>query len=52
MTYGFSRAALTAALLASVAAPAGAEQVFNRIASFPVAANMPADKDAKSVSSA
>ncbi len=52
MTYGFSRAALTAALLASVAVPAGAEQVFNRIASFPVATNIPADKDAKSVSSA
>ncbi|MBW8444948.1 MAG: esterase-like activity of phytase family protein [Arenimonas sp.] len=52
MTYGFSRAALTAALLASVAFPAGAEQVFNRIASFPVAANMPADKDQKSVTSA
>lgn len=52
MTYGFSRAALTAALLASAAVPAGAEQVFNRIASFPVAANIPADKDPKSVSSA
>ena len=52
MTYGFSRAALTAALLASVAVPAGAEQVFNRIASFPVAANIPADKDQKSVTSA
>ncbi|GEO86371.1 MULTISPECIES: esterase-like activity of phytase family protein [Alphaproteobacteria] len=52
MTYGLSRAALTAALLASVAVPASAEQVFNRIASFPVAANMPADKDVKSVSSA
>ncbi|SSC68291.1 esterase-like activity of phytase family protein [Ciceribacter selenitireducens] len=52
MTYGFSRAALTAALLASVAVPASAEQVFNRIASFPVAANIPADKDQKSVTSA
>lgn len=52
MTYRFSRAALTAALLASVAAPASAEQVFNRIASFPVATNLPADKDPKSVSSA
>lgn len=39
------RAALTAALLASVAAPAGAEQVFNRIASFPVANNLPEGKD-------
>lgn len=39
------RAALTAALLASVAAPAGAEQIFNRIASFPVASNLPEGKD-------
>lgn len=39
------RAALTAVLLASVAAPAGAEQVFNRIASFPVANNLPEGKD-------
>ncbi|MFA7414180.1 MAG: esterase-like activity of phytase family protein [Rhizobium sp.] len=52
MAINFSRAALTAALLASVAAPACAEQVFNRVASFPVAGNLPADKDAKSVSSA
>ncbi|MHA7970671.1 esterase-like activity of phytase family protein [Rhizobium sp. CAU 1783] len=52
MTYGFTRAALTAALLASVAAPAGAEQVFNRISSFPVAANLPADKDKLSTTSA
>lgn len=52
MTFGISRAALTAALLASVALPVSAEQVFNRIASFPVAANMPADKDKLSVSSA
>ena len=44
MTISF-RAALTAALLASVAAPAGAEQVFNRIASFPVAGNLPAGED-------
>ncbi|MCB5201821.1 esterase-like activity of phytase family protein [Neorhizobium sp. T786] len=39
------RAALTAVLLASVAAPAGAEQIFNRIASFPVASNLPEGKD-------
>ena len=39
------RAALTAALLASAAMPAGAEQVFNRIASFPVASNLPAGED-------
>lgn len=47
-----SRAALTAALLASVAAPAAAEQVFNRIAAFPVAQNIPADKDKLTPSSA
>ncbi|MEN3146461.1 esterase-like activity of phytase family protein [Neorhizobium sp. IRAMC:178] len=51
MTFSL-RAALTAALLASVAVPASAEQVFNRIASFPVAGNMPADKDKLSASSA
>jgi hypothetical protein len=51
MTFSL-RAALTAALLASVAVPASAEQVFNRIASFPVAANLPADKDKLSPSSA
>lgn len=33
---------LTAALAASVAMPAHAEQVFNRVSSFPVAANFPA----------
>jgi hypothetical protein len=44
MTFSF-RAALTAALLASVAVPASAEQVFNRIASFPVASNLPAGED-------
>ena len=52
MTSGFSRAALTAALLASAAIPAGAEQVFNRIASFPVATNLPADKDPMTQTSA
>lgn len=50
MTFSL-RAALTAALLSSVAAPAGAEQVFNRIASFPVAANLPADKEPSSATS-
>ncbi|MEQ1405503.1 esterase-like activity of phytase family protein [Neorhizobium sp. Rsf11] len=45
-------AALTAVLLASVAAPASAEQVFNRIASFPVASNLPADKDKLTTTSA
>ncbi|WP_440410074.1 esterase-like activity of phytase family protein [Neorhizobium petrolearium] len=45
-------AALTAVLLASVAAPASAEQVFNRIASFPVASNLPADKDKLATTSA
>lgn len=44
MTISF-RAALTAALLASVAVPASAEQVFNRIASFPVASNLPKGED-------
>ncbi|MGF9562272.1 esterase-like activity of phytase family protein [Neorhizobium sp. JUb45] len=44
MTISF-RAALTAALLASVAVPASAEQVFNRIASFPVAQNLPKGED-------
>jgi len=52
MTFGLSRVALTAALLASVALPAAAEQVFNRIAAFPVATNLPADKDKLSTTSA
>lgn len=39
------RVAITAALLASVAVPASAEQVFNRIASFPVANNLPKGED-------
>jgi hypothetical protein len=39
------RIALTATLLASAAAPAGAEQVFNRIASFPVVTNLPKGGD-------
>ena len=52
MSFRFSRAAVTAALLASVAAPAGAAEVFNRIAAFPVAANLPADKDKMTVTSA
>ncbi len=39
------RVAITAALLASVAVPASAEQVFNRIASFPVAQNLPKGED-------
>ncbi|MBP1850632.1 esterase-like activity of phytase family protein [Rhizobium halophytocola] len=45
MIHRFSRVALTAALLGSVALPAGAAEVFNRIAAFPVASNLPADKD-------
>ena len=52
MTFGLSRVALTAALLASVALPVSAEQVFNRIAAFPVATNLPADKDKLSTTSA
>ncbi|MCF6369990.1 esterase-like activity of phytase family protein [Rhizobium halophilum] len=39
------RAALTAALLASAALPASAEPVFNRIASFPVASNLPTGEE-------
>jgi hypothetical protein len=38
-------AALMAVLLASVAMPASAEPVFNRIASFPVAQNLPKGED-------
>ncbi|MBB3948312.1 hypothetical protein GGQ73_004293 [Rhizobium skierniewicense] len=52
MTFRFSSAALTAALFASAACPAAAEPVFNRIASFPVALNLPSDKDEKTVTSA
>ncbi|MDI6027798.1 esterase-like activity of phytase family protein [Corticibacterium sp. UT-5YL-CI-8] len=37
---------LTAALAASASMPAHAESVFNRVATFPVAANLPADIDA------
>lgn len=51
MTFSL-RAAMTAALLASVSVPASAEQVFNRIASFPVVSNLPADKDKKATTSA
>lgn len=46
------RTALTAALFASAALPAVAEPVFNRIATFPVAANLPEDKDRLTTSSA
>lgn len=52
MKFRLSTAAMTAALTASVAIPAVAGQVFNRVASFPVAANMPVGKDARTVSSA
>ncbi|PRX02982.1 UNVERIFIED_ORG: hypothetical protein BCL66_12520 [Martelella mediterranea] len=45
-------AALSAALLASAAIPASAEPVFNRIAVFNVAENLPADMDAMSATSA
>ncbi len=45
MTIRFSRVALTTALLASAAIPAQAEQVFNRIAAFAVADNLPKDAD-------
>lgn len=40
------------ALLASTALPAAADPVFNRIASFPVASNLPAGTDAKAPTSA
>ncbi|MGV1869565.1 esterase-like activity of phytase family protein [Agrobacterium rosae] len=52
MTFRFSSAALTAALFASAAFPVAAEQVFNRISSFPVALNLPTDKDEKTTTSA
>jgi alkaline phosphatase len=40
-----SLAALAAALSSTVALPAHADMVFNRIAAFPVASNLPADAD-------
>lgn len=43
--------ALTAVLATSVAFPAYAQQNFNRVASFAVADNLPADADAKSATS-
>lgn len=43
--------ALTAILASSAAFPAYADVNFNRIASFPVASNLPADADAKQVTS-
>ncbi|UVC10104.1 esterase-like activity of phytase family protein [Rhizobium sp. TH2] len=52
MTRHFSIPAAVAILLASTAAIAHSEPVFNRIASFAVADNTPADVDAKSVTSA
>ncbi len=45
-------AALAAVLAASTASSASAEPVFNRIASFAVADNLPADADKKSLTSA
>ena len=52
MTIRFSRVALTTALLASAAIPAQAEQVFNRIAAFAVADNLPKDADKATKTSA
>ncbi|ULJ73837.1 esterase-like activity of phytase family protein [Rhizobium gallicum] len=52
MTISSRKATLAAVLLTSVAFPAAAEPVFNRIASFPVAANLPAGKDKLSTTSA
>lgn len=43
--------ALSAALAASVSLPARADMMFNRIASFAVAENLPADMDAKTETS-
>ena len=43
--------AMTAALAASVSLPAQAEMLFNRIASFPVADNLPADIDGNTATS-
>ncbi len=45
-------AALAAALAASTVSPAFAEPVFNRISSFAVASNLPAETDKKTVTSA
>ncbi|MDH6266618.1 hypothetical protein M2360_002014 [Rhizobium sp. SG_E_25_P2] len=52
MTSRLSKAAFVSLLLASVAQGALAETVFNRIASFPVASNTPADQDQKAQTSA
>lgn len=52
MTRRLSQAAILSLLLASVAQGALAEPVFNRIASFPVASNTPADQDKKAQTSA
>ncbi len=52
MALRFSQMALTAALFTTAAFPALAEPVFNRIASFPVQKNLPAEKDAKTLTSA
>lgn len=48
----FTSAALAALLLSGTALSANADTAFNRIASFPVNENIPADMDAKSESSA
>lgn len=52
MIRGFKRMTLTTALLATSALGLSAEPVFNRIASFPVAANLPEGSDSKTVTSA
>lgn len=52
MIRGVKCATLAAVLLAGTTLSAAAEPVFNRIASFPVAANLPEGSDAKAVSSA
>ncbi|MEO2040104.1 MAG: alkaline phosphatase, partial [Martelella sp.] len=52
MRFRLTGAALSAALLASAAFPAAAEPVFNRIAVFSVAENLPADMDPATETSA
>lgn len=51
MTHPSRLFALVATLTASVAVPAYADNAFNRIATFPVAQNLPADADAKTPTS-
>ncbi|MBW9113017.1 esterase-like activity of phytase family protein [Rhizobium cauense] len=52
MTAFSHKTAIVAALLTTAAFPAAAEPVFNRIATFPVASNLPEGKDKLSATSA